>query len=126
MLNHLQDCVADYHNLDRVYLPESELARCGSRVEDLDAPRASPGLRRTIDALLDGTEALITRARGLPLLVESAGLRRETGVIVSLAERLARRLRHGDPLAMRVKLTRGDFALSLLSGVWRARRWGQG
>jgi len=46
-------------------------------------------------------------------------------VIVTLAERLARRLRRGDPLAMRVKLTRGDFAASLVLGVWRGRRWGK-
>jgi len=79
-------------------------------------------LRRVIDALLDQTEPLIARARGLPPMVESSGLRRETAVIVSLAERLARRLRRGDPLAARVKLTRGDFALALLSGLWRARK----
>jgi len=126
VLNHLQDCVADHRALNRVYLPESEFARCGGRVEDLEAPRASRGLRCVIDTLLDRTEELIIRARGLPLVVESPGLRRETGAIVSLAERLARRLRNDDPLATRVKLTRGDFVFSLLSGLWRARRWGQG
>jgi phytoene/squalene synthetase len=126
VLNHLQDCVADYHALDRVYLPEGELAACGSGIADLDAPSASPGLRRVIDRLLDGTEGLIDRARRLPRAVASPGLRRETAVIVTLAERLARRLRRGDPLAMRVKLTRGDFAASLALGLWRGRRWGQG
>jgi len=40
-------------------------------------------------------------------------------VIVALAARLARLLRSGDPLARRVKLRRGDFALALLRGVWR-------
>jgi squalene synthase HpnC len=126
VLNHLQDCAADYRALDRVYLPEHDLAQCGSRVEDLAAPRSSPGLRRVIDRLLDGTEALLVKARGLPLAVRSPGLRRETGVIVTLAERLARRLRRGDPLAMRVKLSRGDFAAALVMGLWRGRRWGQG
>ena len=126
VLNHLQDCVADYRALNRVYIPEDELARCGSRIEDLESPRVSSGLRRVIDAMLDKTDALILRAVGLPTLVASPGLRRETGMIVSLAERLARRLRQGDPLATRVKLTRGDFAWSLLRGVWRARRWGRG
>ena len=125
MLNHLQDCAADYRALDRVYLPERDLAECGSGIGDLTAPRASAGLRRVIDRLLDGTEALIGKARGLPVSVESPGLRRETAVIVTLAERLAARLRAGDPLAARVKLTRGDFALSLLLGLWRGRRWGR-
>ncbi len=126
VLNHLQDCAQDYRALDRVYLPERDLAECGSKVEELAAPAASPGLRRVIDRLLDGTDRLIDAARSLPRAVESPGLRRETAVIVGLAERLARRLRRGDPLARRVKLSRGDFALSLLLGIWRGRRWGQG
>lgn len=126
VLNHLQDCAADYRALDRVYLPESDLAACGSRIEDLAAPQASPGLRRVLDRLLDGTEALIARARALPVVVQSPGLRRETGIIVTLAERLARRLRRGDPLATRVKLTRSDVAAALVIGLWRGRRWGQG
>jgi hypothetical protein len=106
-------------------LPEQDLAECGSAVDDLSAANASPGLRRVFDRLLDETEPLIAAARGLPLAVQSPGLRRETGVIVTLAERLARRLRRGDPLAMRVKLTRGDFAAALITGVWRGRRWGR-
>lgn len=125
MLNHLQDCVADYHALDRVYLPETMLAQAGSGIADLDRPSASPGLRRVLDRLLDATDELIARARRLPVAVQSPGLRRETAMIVTLAERLARRLLGGDPVASRVKLTRGDFALSLLLGLWRGRRWGQ-
>ena len=126
VLNHLQDCAEDYRALDRVYLPEQDLAECGSGIEDLARPRSSAGLRRVIDRLLDGTDALIVAARGLPPTVRSAGLRRETGMIVSLAERLARRLRHGDPLARRVGLTGGDFACALVLGLWRGRRWGPG
>jgi len=126
VLNHLQDCVADYRALDRVYLPEQDLAECGSGIADLMQPHASAGLRRVLDRLLDGTDALIASARGLPPSVESPGLRRETGMIVSLAERLSRRLRRGDPLARRVGLTGGDFACALAMGLWRGRRWGQG
>lgn len=124
VLNHLQDCAEDYRNLDRVYVPEDDLKACGSAVADIAAPALTPGLRCVIDRLLDGTEALIATARRLPLVVQSPGLRRECGVIVTLAERLARRLRRGDPLASRVKLTRGDFAAALLVGLWRGRRWG--
>ena len=126
VLNHLQDCAADYRALDRVYLPEQDLAACGSSVADLAAPAATQGLRRVIDRLLDGTDGLIDKARNLPRSVQSPGLRRETAVIVALAERLARRLRRGDPLAARVRLSRGDFAAALLTGLWRGRRWGQG
>ncbi len=34
-----------------------------------------------------------------------------------------REARRGDPLLSRVKLSRGDFLLALLVGVWRGRRW---
>jgi len=126
VLNHLQDCAEDYRALDRVYLPEQDLADCGSGIADLTQPRSSAGLRRVIDRLLDGTDALIATARGLPPAVQSPGLRRETGMIVTLAERLSRRLRRGDPLARRVGLTGGDFTRALVMGFWRGRRWGQG
>jgi hydroxysqualene synthase len=121
VLNHLQDCAADHRNLDRVYLPRADLAACGARIDELRAPQASKGMRCVIDRLLDQTEALIVTARGLPPLVESPGLRRECAVIVNLAERLARRLRRGDPLARRVKLTKSDFAAALFVGLWRGR-----
>jgi squalene synthase HpnC len=121
VLNHLQDCAEDYHALNRVYLPAEDLAACGARIEDLDAPRSSPGMRGVLDRLLNGTDALIVQARDLPPLVKASGLRRECAVIVNLAERLARRLRRGDPLARRVKLTKGDFAGALLVGLWRGR-----
>jgi hydroxysqualene synthase len=119
VLNHLQDCAEDFRALDRVYLPEQDLAACGVGIADLTAARSSPGLRAVIDRLLDGTDALIVRARFLPPGVKSPGLRRECAVIVQLAARLARRLRHGDPLAMRVKLRRSDFAAAFLVGFLR-------
>jgi len=117
VLNHLQDCAADYKNLDRVYLPEPWLAEVHANVEDLRALSSNAGLRRVFDRLLDGTDKLIAQARALPPLVESPGLKRECAVIVDLAARLSRRLRRDDPLAMRVKLSRGDFLLALLTGL---------
>ena len=121
VLNHLQDCVADHRDLDRVYLPMELLGRFGSSIEDLDLPAASPGLRATLDHLLDRTAELVRDAHGLPPRVVSAGLRRETAVIVNLAERLTARLRRGDPVARRVKLTPYDFGASVLVGLWRGR-----
>jgi hydroxysqualene synthase len=121
VLNHLQDCADDYHALNRVYLPSDDLAACGSRLEDLDGRQSTKGLRCVIDRLLDGCDKLIVEARALPPGVKAPGLRRECAVIVNLAERLTRRLRDGDPLARRVKLTKSDFALALLTGLWRGR-----
>jgi squalene synthase HpnC len=119
VLNHLQDCVADYRRLDRVYLPTAWLEAEGIDVAALAAPALSPRLRRVLDRLLERTEALIATAHALPPLVTAPGLRRETAVIVALAARLAERLRRGDPLAGRVGLRKGDFLAAFLMGVFR-------
>ena len=53
----------------------------------------------------------------LPGLTRDRRLRLETGVIVGLSRRLAGRLRRGDPVARRVKLTRPDVVASLLGAL---------
>jgi len=122
VLNHLQDCSEDYRALDRVYLPIADLEAADCTVEALAASAASPGLRRVVDSLLDRTEALIAAARDLPPRVAARGLRWESAVIVALATRLARRLRRGDPLAVRVKLGKNDFAAAFLTGILARKR----
>jgi hydroxysqualene synthase len=122
VLNHLQDCAADYRALDRVYLPVADLEAAGCTIDALSARAASPGLRHVLDALLDRTEALIGTAQELPPRVAARGLRWESAVIVALAGRLARRLRRGDPLAARVKLGKNDFAAAFLTGILARNR----
>ena len=121
VLNHLQDCVADYRRLDRVYLPLADLAAAGIGVEALADGTASPALRQVLDILLDRTAALVAAARGLPPVVAATGLRCECAVIVELAARLVGRLRRGDPLAGRVGLAKSDFSAAFVRGV--ARGW---
>lgn len=117
VLNHLQDCAEDYRKLDRVYLPQEDLAAQGIGVEALTARVASPGLRRVFDGLLDRTALLIDEARMLPRLVISPGLRWESAVIVELAGRLLRRLCRHDPLSTLVKLRKSDFLAGFVIGV---------
>jgi squalene synthase HpnC len=119
VLNHLQDCADDYRTLDRVYLPRTALEATGAAIEDLEGVALSPGLRQTIDRLLDATDRLIVTAQGLPRAINSLGLRCESAVIVRLARRLSSLLRRGDPLARRIKLSGGDFSASLAAGLWR-------
>jgi squalene synthase HpnC len=117
VLNHLQDCAKDLAALDRCYLPLDLLMRCGASVDDLRGPAETSGLRRVFDLLLDHVDALNAAAIELPRRSRSRRLRLETAVIVGLAHRLARRLRRGDPLARRVRLTRADAAGSVLSAL---------
>ena len=112
VLNHLQDCVKDLAALDRCYLP-------GVAVESLRGAAETPELRAVFDALLDRVDALNRAAVDLPRLTRSRRLRLETGTIVGLAQRLARRLRRGDPVARRVRLTKRDAVASLAGAL----RW---
>jgi hydroxysqualene synthase len=119
VLNHLQDCQADLADLDRCYLPLDLMAREGASIDDVRAGKTSPALRRVFDALLDRCDALNAEARKLAPLVRDRRMRLESAVIVGLALRLTRRLRHGDPLATRVKLTKSD----VLSALFAAMRY---
>jgi squalene synthase HpnC len=108
VLNHVQDCAKDLAALDRCYLPQDMLAAGGAD---------TPGLRWVFAGLLDRTEALCATARALPGRTRDRRLRLETAVIVGLARRLAARLRRGDPVATRVKLTKADAAASVLAAL---------
>jgi farnesyl-diphosphate farnesyltransferase len=122
VLNHLQDCGEDYRLIDRVYVPDEDLAAEGIDVTALGADTAGPALRRVLDRLLDRTDVLIETARALPERVRDRRLRCETAIIVALAERLSARLRRQDPLARRVKLDRWSVGGAALTGLGRAFR----
>ncbi|WP_298213763.1 squalene synthase HpnC [Acidocella sp.] len=117
VLNHLQDCAKDLRDLDRCYIPQDWLAEQGLTTDDLARPETVPALRAVFDRMLDATAALNAQAAALPAAVKSRRLRAETAIIGALARRLATRLRHGDPLAARVKLSRLDMALATLKGL---------
>ncbi len=117
ILNHLQDIRRDLDTLDRCYLPADLLAAHGSGIDDIRGRAETPGLRRVIAALLDHCDTLAATAEDLPRRTRDRRLRLETAVITGLARRLARRLRTGDPIATRVKLTKVDAIGAVLSAL---------
>ncbi len=117
VLNHMQDCAADLAQLDRCYLPQTLLDHFGAKVADLRLPAETAPLRRVFITLLDRVDRLTQAAAALPEIARDKRLKMETAAILSLARRLARRLAQGDPLATRVKLSRGDFVLSTLAAL---------
>ena len=115
ILNHLQDCAKDLAELDRCYLPLDMLAAAGAGVEDLRRPAETPALRVVFSTLLDRCDELNRAAAPLPARAPGVRLRLECAVIAALARRLTARLRVGDPLASRVKLTRLDAVRSVVT-----------
>lgn len=117
IVNHLQDMKDDKAALDRVYVIEPWLTAEGGGLADIDAAAASPALRRVIDRMLDGCDALMTDAQRLPFALKHKSLAMESAVIVKLAGRLIARLRGGDPVAGRVALSKADFARAGIAGT---------
>ncbi|MEQ1929810.1 MAG: squalene synthase HpnC [Parvularculaceae bacterium] len=117
IVNHLQDCGDDRRSLDRVYIIGDWMAEEGTSLDDLDRLSLAPGLRRVVDRMLDGCDALMADARALPSILKSRSLAMESAVIVNLAARLIELLRRGDPLARRVALSKLDFAKAGFGGA---------
>lgn len=119
VLNHLQDCGKDLRELDRVYIPVDLLKAAGLTRDVLREPASPAALRRVLDQMLDLTDGLIADARPLVGKISNVRLRLQTAITVRVAEVLSKRLRKGDPLAIRVKLSPLDYAGVVAVGVLR-------
>lgn len=117
VLNHLQDGRKDLAALDRCYLPDDMMKAHATGIDDLNGTAETPGLRAVFNELLDHCDRLNIIGARLPLLVRDRRLRVETAIISNLAHRLAARLRRGDPVATRVKLTKTDAVFSVIAAL---------
>ena len=117
VINHLQDVQVDFLEMDRIYAPLDHLSASGSEIGHLRGKISSPGLRKTLDSLLDETDKLMLDARQLPDVLKDFRLRAESATIVRLADRMIASLRKRDPLAERVKPSKRDFLCSGLEGI---------
>jgi squalene synthase HpnC len=117
IINHLQDCKADYSNLDRVYVPLDALAAAGLGVEALGEARASPALLACLRRLADRTEQLLRRSDDFASLVQDRRLALEIAVIVRLARRLTKLLMRHDPLSERVHLGKAAVVRTTMAAV---------
>jgi squalene synthase HpnC len=117
IINHLQDCGADFRNLNRVYVPLDALAESGASVEDLGAPAATAALRHCLRGLAARTGALLDRSAAFSPRIADFRLAMEVAVIQSLARRLTALLLARDPLSENVHLKAPAVALTALAGV---------
>lgn len=117
IINHLQDCAADYRNLDRVYIPLDALTQEGAAVEALSAAKASPPLLACLHKLAARTNELVRVGRELPCMVQDLRLRLETAVIGRLAQVLVGGLMRRDPLSEKVHLSKPHVLVWTLLGI---------
>lgn len=122
IINHLQDCGADYRNLDRVYIPLDVLRANAVEAGALGLPCAPAGLRAAISALAARTAGLLSHSRGFSAQIKDRRLAFEVAVIQTLAERLVHLLQVRDPLCQPVHLAKPAVAalglFGILRGVW--------
>ena len=119
IINHLQDCAADYRKLDRVYVPLDALAAQGIDVEALGESRASLALTACLRGLAGRTAQLLAQSRVLPALTVDARLAMEISAIQTLAERLIEVLSTRDPLSEPVHLSKPAMLMTGVRGAIR-------
>ncbi len=121
VINHLQDCAADFRNLNRVYIPLDTFAAAGLTPEVLRAPEAPQSLLAGIRGLAGRTVALLQEAAPLSRQVADNRLGLEIAVILRLAWNLTGKLQRRDPLSQRVHLGKGGMAgvaaLGMMQGL---------
>ncbi len=119
IINHLQDCGADYTALNRVYIPLDAFAAVGATPEALSQRPASPPLRAVFRDVAARTQVLLDHAAPFADAIRDRRLSLEVAVIHRLATDLNRRLLTRDPLSEPVHHRRAEAALLGLSTVMR-------
>jgi squalene synthase HpnC len=110
VINHLQDCRADYQELDRVYIPLDAMQRAGTNVDALAAATSTPELLRCIRETAGRTELLVREAEPFSAQINDLRLALEVAVIQAVARSLTRTLQQRDPLSERVHLSKFAYA----------------
>jgi hydroxysqualene synthase len=120
IINHLQDCGADYRRLKRVYIPRDTFARHGANIADLGATNASPALLNCVRELAERTAPLLDEAKPFAAQIADWRLGLEVAVIHRLASTLRTMLTRRDPLSEKVHLSKAGFGAQGILGVSEA------
>ncbi len=104
ILDLIFDCKTDYVARDRVFLPADWLREAEVEPPALGAERASPGLRRVIDRVLERIDAMLRDARTGARGAADRRFRRAALEGIAVRSALAAKLRRRDPLAAPVAL----------------------
>ena len=126
VLNHLRDLAPDWRDLGRLYMPADWRREAGAEPGALLEGRLDGPWSQVVQRALDGCDALLDAAEGLPGAVMDRRLAAESAATLSVARRIAARLRAGDPVARRIVPTALDAARAGLRGAatWAGRAVG--
>lgn len=105
IINHLQDCKADYQHLNRIYIPEETFSRHGAAESMLAETQATVSLSNCIKDLVQKTRLLLS-PNPLSAQIKDGRLKLEVLVIEKIARKLLEMLVVRDPLSERVHLTK--------------------
>ena len=117
VINHLQDCAADFGNLNRVYIPLDTFAAAGLTPEVLSEAKAPESLLVGIRELAGRTAGLLDTAAPFSRQIADLRLGLEVAVIHRLARNLTGKLQHRDPLSQPVHLGKAGMAGVAALGV---------
>ena len=117
IINHLQDCAADYRDLDRVYIPLDALAASRASIAELGEAKASVALRACLRGLAERTGRLLDASEPFSARIADFRLAMEVAVIQRLARHLVATLLARDPLSETVHLSKPQMASISLHGV---------
>jgi hydroxysqualene synthase len=92
IINHLQDCHKDWHDLDRAYLPADALAAAGLTADALAIDPPPQALADVVRRLATRCRPLLDAAAGFAGAIRARGLAYEVAVIHALAVDLVQRL----------------------------------
>lgn len=119
LINHLQDCKADYQQLNRIYLPKDWMQQHGVTESMLDADTTCPALRAVFAQYLDTCRDLLATARRLPPTVRHRRLRLELALILELAHVLVDKLSREDVLQKQVKIAHWHWPVYFIRSLRR-------
>lgn len=116
ILNHLQDLKADFRDRQRIYFPISWF----ENPDYLAGDYAAPDIRQAINRALERVEEMLEEAERLPHTIAGFRARAEVCTVFAIAHMLAEKLRHCDPIGIRIQLSRNEKILCLLKGFAHA------
>ena len=117
IINHLQDCKEDYLNHDRVYIPQDFFKKYSLNANVLRKRQAPIDFIFLKNELIKKTEELIAQIKPGLKLIKDWRLRKETFIILNIAQRLCFLLKKDDPLLKKIKLSRIDMIVCFIKGI---------